>query len=204
MRASSIAIVLSAGVLKTRPCGPLIDAHDDVVRFNCVSTHGFEAFVGSRTTWMVVHFKEDNGPSPAQRLVRDPTWQNVTALSFEHERDDARLLAAHSPAHPQWSFCNHSAVEDCARVVPYAPPRYCSSGMLAVLWALARYDRVTIFGLPRPEEECGPYHYDGSAAHRDGQRCRNEQHDFLLEHRALRRLHRTGKLRLEHCSEVAK
>lgn len=38
-----------------RPLGPLIDAHDNVVRFNRYETIGHEAAVGSRTTYWATH-----------------------------------------------------------------------------------------------------------------------------------------------------
>ena len=49
-RGGSCAVVGNSGALQSQDDGALIDAHDQVIRFNDAPTKGHEAFVGSRTS----------------------------------------------------------------------------------------------------------------------------------------------------------
>lgn len=51
----NVAIVGSSSKLKAQECGNLIDAFDEVVRFNRAPTEGWEKYVGSKTTLRVAN-----------------------------------------------------------------------------------------------------------------------------------------------------
>ena len=147
------AVVYSSGVLLKEERGKDIDAHDAVFRINVPPTHPYEAHVGRKTTYNVVHFARN--PSPGERFAR--MQSNQTGITFEFGHKESAGFKKWKTNHTNWILVPRRFINRCNQIMGLMKGKYCSSGAATVLWAMEQCDRVTVFGMQH--DRCYQYHY---------------------------------------------
>lgn len=199
------AIVLNAGVLLKHEDGPVIDSYDWQIRFNMLSTKGFENHVGSKTTHEVVHFWSPKGKTPGE-LFSDLDSDKITGITFPIEQKEINGYNRwKTKTKSNWIMPSQDYLSRCKRKVGMKSG-WCSSGMLATLWAVEQCSSVTVFGANH--DPCYPYHYtDQMPAKCKAQTVNGyfkSKHNFDDEHKLLQKMHRDGKLNLFRFEETSK
>ena len=206
-----------------RKAGQIIDAHDEVFRFNNAPTQGYEEHVGSRTTYMVLHNRVSHATplSPAAYWSRHRDgWRdgNRTTLPVVLDGDFAKsalfasqangpqpwlVLSGHGCAMPQYIFRRETWMA-------------CSTGMALIHFLLRDREvfgcNVTLFGL---SDTAANFHYyerpppaassvegsSGAAASRSKKAATKSPftpyHNFELEHNVLRKSAAASLLQLD-------
>lgn len=196
---TSCAIIYSSGSLLKHTDGHFIDTFDEVIRINEAPIVGHEDYVGNKTTVRVVHLYPIGG-SPADWFAKQ-NYTSVRGLTFhmKHEEDigsHKHLNILMNKTISNWTLVSLSYQRNCNRLVGYHGPHICTSGMLAVFWALENCDSVTVFG--EDPDPCYPYHYwdpiSINCAENETFTRSNTLHDFSAEHKFLRGMHHNGSV----------
>ncbi|MDA7838759.1 glycosyltransferase family 29 protein [bacterium] len=193
----SCAVVFNSGNLLKYEDGPVIDSYDWQIRFNMLSTKGFENHVGSKTTHEVVHFWSPKGKTPGE-LFSDLDSDKITGITFPIEQKEINGYNRwKTKTKSNWIMPSQDYLSRCKRKVGMKSG-WCSSGMLATLWAVEQCSSVTVFGANH--DPCYPYHYnDQIPAKCEAQTVNGyfkSKHNFDDEHKLLQKMHRDGKLNL--------
>ena len=136
--------------------GPMIDAHEEVVRFNGGRVKGFEPHTGTRTTLWSTFGK---GTVPA-----DPDMQPERVIYIHGETGGPSIEAPHIYRVPRWFF------EECQKQVRQTSQRDAegkkrllpSSGFLVASWLLevVGLRRLTLVGFDHfSKEQSSAHHY---------------------------------------------
>lgn len=195
------AVVFSSGSLLKYKDGETIDSFETVIRINMARTIGFEMFVGNRTTIRVCHlYKGESGISPAQWFSdRNESGVEGITLNLTHEENagwhnEWNQLKDRTAS--KWTMTERSLEDVCKMNVGYKGGGWCSSGTMIAIWAMKRCKNVTIFGMDH--DPCYPYHYGMGIP--TFLNCTKKveystfPHDFILEEKYLKELHRNGNL----------
>lgn len=173
----SCAVVGNSGDLLGRHKGRLIDAHDIVYRFNGAPTEGFEADVGSKTTFRAVYMEsywEYLDLIKKRKITQDPKPEEHFLFTMYKLRDwqwfgsDGRSppgkynLGAVPPGHLH--VMHPSLVHLAVGILKGKPnhvnefrhSKWTSSGFLYLLHAIHTCKRVTLFGYS-PGAKCSHY-----------------------------------------------
>ncbi|HBJ85410.1 MAG TPA: hypothetical protein DDZ88_16340 [Verrucomicrobiales bacterium] len=179
---NSLIVIGNGTSLIEKEHGALIDAFDDVLRFNAYKTEGHEACTGTKTTiWFnVIPFQNKRHP-----LILKP-YRSVYLHSWQWDREKCKLWQALSPVFS----CPVSKVErgtilelqEYAQDQDYFPY---SSGMIAIWLMLKSHPRITITGFDWWERE--KHHYSDNAV-------RGTLHKPEKEFRVIQKLQRDGRL----------
>jgi len=199
------ALVISSETRLKYKDGATIDSFEHVIRINKARTVGFEMYVGNKTTIRVCDlYKKKSGISPAQWFSdRNESGVKGITLNLTHEEKagwhtEWNRLKLRTVSN--WTMANRSLEDYCNQLiytyVGHKDDFRCSSGAMTVLWALKHCENVTIFGLDR--DQCSSYHHGIGLS--TSVNCSNEpkhsgiSHDFFLEERYIKNLHRKGNL----------
>ena len=180
----SCAVVGSSAALLTRRLGAEIDAHDVVIRANQALVRGLEAHVGKRTdlrVWGFVPLPREKRYSHAEWAAEDNYIIYCPPIKWAGYCWNQIAVDADPRFHPSaWRRAQrliHTNRTRCAHVGCYP-----STGAMAVLHAVDRCQRVTVYGFgtneagvapcERPSAECLASKRRGrSAACRDALTC---------------------------------
>ncbi|CAD7946522.1 unnamed protein product [Amoebophrya sp. A25] len=95
----SCAVVGNSNNVEFTGLGAEIDAHETVFRFSCAPTRGFEADVGSKTTFRFVYPEAMGGNSDLSRIcgsvIPEEDLQQTTALVFLYKEPDINWWLLH-------------------------------------------------------------------------------------------------------------
>ena len=176
------AVVGSAGRLRTEQAGAAIDAHEAVIRINAAPVAGFEASVGSRTTWRVHNtekpwFMASLGPAELQLVVCHTAWIGAC----QHQAFSGVYSENASIINPVlysqlWGILGRPKGKQSP-----------STGLLAIAIALGVCDKVSLFGFSRQGDPtvCAHHYWDCPKWSRDYQYLdpKHQFHDWLGEAR---------------------
>uniref|UniRef100_A0A3Q3JA98 CMP-N-acetylneuraminate-beta-galactosamide-alpha-2,3-sialyltransferase 2 n=1 Tax=Monopterus albus TaxID=43700 RepID=A0A3Q3JA98_MONAL len=162
----SCAVVGNSGNLRRSHYGPLIDAHDVVIRMNSGHTKGYEADVGKRTTHHIMYPESAKDLDNSTHLVLIP----FKILDLEW------LIQASTTGFYGKSYkpvkSNITVNKDLVMVMNPAFMRYVhdawlenegkypSTGFMAVILALHTCDEVHVFGYGADEEGNWSHYWD--------------------------------------------
>lgn len=168
------AIVGNSGITLLKEYGQEIDAHDAVIRINMAPTHGFEPYVGKKTTFDVVNAHNVREILQGVRKWRPATEGDTRLVLFETASHFARyhlcqpLLKKYSQenalllnpifsnrAHKLW--VQLKALLERKHDSTYN--RKPMSGFFAVLFALQMCDHVNLYGFDAYTSRKRSYRY---------------------------------------------
>eukprot|EP00850_Spirogloea_muscicola_P020363 SM000213S06828 [mRNA] locus=s213:181494:185336:- [translate_table: standard] len=205
----SCAVVGDSGVSLVLPAGHDIDGHEAVIRLGAAPTQGFEAEVGSRTTYRIVNsrsffFRE----SRAEIAVAHPQQRGAVEHLLHIKRDRRyrsnkfHLLTVEFAKYLAGAARNASvslAAEDDGQAEDAEESLPESVAWAGLLLALQICRRVTLFGFGVAEEHNIPFHYYDRCG-RPGQKQRWVERGVI---RSLGQAHLVsfGQLCLADCHE---
>ena len=154
----SCAVVGSSAALLTRRLGAEIDAHDVVIRANQALVRGLEAHVGKRTdlrVWGFVPLPREKRYSHAEWAAEDNYIIYCPPIKWAGYCWNQIAVDADPRFHPSaWRRAQqliHTNRTRCAHVGCYP-----STGAMAVLHAVDRCQRVTVYGFGTNEAGVAP------------------------------------------------
>lgn len=161
------AIVGSAGHLRRSGLGPAIDAHDAVFRVNAAPTAGYEADVGSRTTWRVHNSEKPwfmaslgasgMGDVPELNLV---VCHNAWIGACQHQAFGGLYAERTALVNPRFYSQLWELVQ---RGRPRGHQHAPSTGLLAIALGLSACQNVSVFGFSRqsdPKRKCARHYWE--------------------------------------------
>eukprot|EP00899_Mesostigma_viride_P022277 jgi/Mesvir1/3233/Mv16376-RA.1 len=204
------AVVGNSGGLLGAKLGPMIDAHDMVVRINQAPTRGYEQHVGTKTTMRLLN--HIYGRMKPERPLY-PVEPGVTFVSSRTGADTVReALALYArmqrEAGVRILVLNRAVVSHAQNMVVHF--RECvkaagggdfkggdapTSGMVAVFGLINLCQRVSVFGFGENEENGLPYQYYTKLSSRSSG---HPVHSFDAESKVVAFLGRLGIL--NHCT----
>ncbi|XP_031601601.2 CMP-N-acetylneuraminate-beta-galactosamide-alpha-2,3-sialyltransferase 1-like [Oreochromis aureus] len=191
-RCRSCAVVGNSGNLRGSHYGPIIDAHDIVIRINRGRTKGYETDAGTKTTHHVMY------PESATRL------DNTTNLLFFpfKTRDFLWLLKALNPRENGAPNSKKIANKDLVMILHPAFMKYVhevwlrrrgaypSTGFLTVVLSLLMCDEVNVFGFGADSEGNWSHYFEILR----NKKLKTGGHPGQEEYKMIDRLHKRKKI----------
>lgn len=155
-------IIGNSGKLKNQNHGKKIDSYDCVVRLNAAPVSGFEAHVGSKTTFRVVNILLQKGATlpytdtPAnwmseirdQNIILIPSKKRTERVA-KHMLDTSNIIRWLTPPCKEW----------IREEVKHDLGEFCSTGFFAVLLFSCISDVVDVYGFGFHQEKLSERHY---------------------------------------------
>ncbi|XP_033986994.1 CMP-N-acetylneuraminate-beta-galactosamide-alpha-2,3-sialyltransferase 1-like isoform X1 [Trematomus bernacchii] len=193
-RCVSCAVVGNSGNLKRSHYGPLIDAHDLVIRMNHGRTKGFEKDVGTRTTHHILY------PESAINLP-----DNTSLVLFPFKTTDLLwLINKFKPSEGAAGNTKRIANKDLVMILNPAfmkhvhqnwlekKGRYPSTGFMTVILSLFMCDQISVFGFGADNEGNWNHYYEILKNHN----LRTGPHPGAQEYGVMQKLNTKKKIRL--------
>nr|XP_055075275.1 CMP-N-acetylneuraminate-beta-galactosamide-alpha-2,3-sialyltransferase 1-like [Misgurnus anguillicaudatus] len=162
-RCRTCAVVGNSGNLKRSRYGPLIDAHDLVIRINKGPTAGFEQDVGSKTTHRIIYPESAVDMDNSTHLVLIPfktldlQWL-ISIFTSKH------IDRTYTPVKPAIKANREKVMILHPGFLKYVQERwlqkhgrYPSTGFITLIFALHICDQVSVFGFGA--DESGNWHH---------------------------------------------
>ena len=190
------AIVGSSGALLASERGAEIDAHDLVMRFNNAPTHGFEAYVGRKTTHRVsnslnFNFRESDEEAVLQ-IMRSPQAFKQFIAAFNRADESAKRAGAFHARHKGPRIKLYAFHVDFARYLADSFHFQTSVGFQGIVTALMSCREVDVYGFAAGPSEGYAHHYWSSTDKSTFSPGRD-----LKEWQALRAMAQLGLIRLK-------
>lgn len=163
------AIVASAGILRLRRFGRIIDAHDAVLRFNSAQCHGEEEYVGNKTTLRLVNRENFGWREKPEEL----TLQHITTETMLREFTEARKERPDEP---------FLGIDPAfyKRVIT-GDNTHPTNGYFGIKLALELCDCIYLFGFVRQWHSWMTYHYHDDYVPRKSQAKRDSSEYPLIK-----------------------
>ncbi|XP_033950937.1 CMP-N-acetylneuraminate-beta-galactosamide-alpha-2,3-sialyltransferase 1-like [Pseudochaenichthys georgianus] len=161
-RCVSCAVVGNSGNLRRSHYGPLIDAHDLVIRMNHGRTKGFEEDVGTRSTHHILY---------PESAINVPDNTSLVLFPFKNQ-DLLWLINKFEPSEGAAGNTKRIANKDLVMILNPAfmkhvhenwlesKGRYPSTGFMAVILSLFMCDQISVFGFGADSEGNWNHYYE--------------------------------------------
>ncbi|XP_020499776.2 CMP-N-acetylneuraminate-beta-galactosamide-alpha-2,3-sialyltransferase 1 [Labrus bergylta] len=146
------AVVGNSGNLKGSRYGPLINAHEIIIRMNTGKTEGYEADVGSRTTHRIMYPESAIDLDNSTHLVlfpfkiQDIEWLNKAFTTGFHGSSYVPVRAKIKANKDLVMVVNPAFMKYVHQTWLDKKGRYSSTGFMALVLALHICDEVDVFG----------------------------------------------------------
>jgi len=173
----------AASLLTNPPLGKFVDQHHLVIRLNNAPTHGYQTYVGNRTSGRVVNVE-------APKMWREGILNDLLPDGFvlAHSRNFCETWVSHTSlfcmeASPKWQKNGYNKF-------PYLNKKQRpSTGAISVLWLSQLCQSITLIGFNMQASSQAPYHYFGTQGLSEMKKYnKNTKHNFLTEHRIFRQM----------------
>ncbi|XP_051519241.1 CMP-N-acetylneuraminate-beta-galactosamide-alpha-2,3-sialyltransferase 1-like [Myxocyprinus asiaticus] len=151
-RCRSCAVVGNSGNLKNSHYGPLIDAHDLVIRVNKGPTEGFERDVGSKTTHRIIYPESAVDMDNSTHLVLIP-FKTVDLQWIISVFTSKHIHRTYVPVKPSIKANREKVMILHPAFLKYVQERwlqkhgrYPSTGFISLIFSLHICDQVNVFG----------------------------------------------------------
>jgi hypothetical protein len=160
----TVAVIFSSPTILGRGLGKDIDGHDCVMRFNLAPAQGYEADVGSRTTHRLVaekdlepiYFREAD--EFCIRIDR-PHFSQLSLLEQDYTNSKH---PSNRPFFDKYGILSNHVQQRASTLVYHVTKENVSgfsTGFIGLIYAMATYTEVTLYGFESEWNKDTPIHY---------------------------------------------